>query len=78
MIGFIGYSFSRKEADHMAKESLEQSIQTIYAAMRSAGYSERTINYYRQNYEKLVAYLSKNHIDEFTDQIGFCYLSTIM
>lgn len=59
----------------MAKESLEQSIQTIYAAMRSAGYSERTINYYRQNYEKLVAYLSKNHIDEFTDQIGFCYLS---
>ena len=59
----------------MANEDIRQAIQTIFAAMRAAGYSERTIIYYRQNYDQLLHYLDDNNITAFTDQIGLCYLS---
>lgn len=59
----------------MSINTVEQAIQTIFAEMRSAGYSERTINYYRQNYDHLLRYLSQNNINEFTDHVGLCYLS---
>ena len=59
----------------MANENIRQAIEIIFAAMRAAGYSERTIDYYRQNYDRLLKYLEDNDISEFTDQIGLCYLS---
>ena len=59
----------------MANDKISQAIQTIFAAMKAAGYSERTINYYRQNYDQLLHYLEDNDISEFTDQVGLCYLS---
>ena len=59
----------------MVNENVRLAIQSIFDAMRAAGYSERTINYYRQNYDRLLQYLEKNDISEFTDQVGLCYLS---
>lgn len=59
----------------MVNENVRLAIQSIFDAMRAAGYSERTINYYRQNYDRLLQYLEENDISEFTDQVGLCYLS---
>lgn len=55
--------------------SVSDVTKEVLNGMRAAGYSDRAINYYRQNYDQLLAYMIKQEISSFSQEVSLQYLS---
>lgn len=57
------------------KASVSDAVQKVLSGLREAGYSDRTINYYRQNYDQLLSFMEKKGLTSFSQDVIFQYLS---